>query len=215
MSPLEYDIKYVNPAIQKMAVTTRNPSPDPIDEDMIEYFTQLACQTPSKQSQCCFDLYVITDMDFIKNKIYPATAVPDPEPNVLHPQPYNPQVLAPLLLLYSRKIMPQKQRYMNNSSDYLQEFMRDGCVAMGISMGVVAYEASRIGFRTGYCACVDNDLLQACIQEKIGKEIEMNNLHILCISKDLGLDPREHAVHGKECYFNPQEKNFIEVTRIR
>lgn len=208
-------IEYVNPALQKMAVTNRNPSPDPIDPDMIDYFTKMICQTPSKQSQCHFDLYVITDFDLIKNKIYYSTETPDPEPDAKHPQPYNPQVLAPLLLLLSRKQNPQKQRYIdNNPTDIKAEFQRDGLVAMGIAMGTTAYEACRLGYTTGYCACINSQMLTDILEEKLNREVTMINPHILAISKDMGQDPRLHAIHGKECYFDSQDKNHIEVTRI-
>lgn len=153
-------MKYVNEWIEGMAVTWRNKDMSrPLSQEQVEYFSDLAVQTPTKQSNRYFDVYAITNQETIK-KIYLASDVPTSDADELNFQPRNPQVMSPLLLLwiqcdesFSRLA---EDRYLNNMNDGGgDDLFVDRHQAVGISAGVVAYEANRLGFQTGYCRCLD------------------------------------------------------------
>lgn len=184
-------MSYVNQAVEGMAVTWRNRDLEkPLDHEQVEYFSKLAVQTPTKQSNKYFDVVSITNPDLIE-KIYQHSAVPDPG---LDGQPYNPQVLAPLLLLWIKCDLETGELAKNYRYNAIHEGVDDETIdrhqAVGISSGVVGYEANRLGFQTGYCRCLDGT--------SICKELESFGLKIdepllsLSIGHGKHTNPRQH-----------------------
>lgn len=184
---------YVNQTIESMAVTWRNRNLDkPLTQQQVEYFSKLAVQTPSKQSNKYFDVYSITNLELIE-KIYLQSAVPDPG---YDGQPYNPQLLSPLLLLWMSCELETgelSKNYLNNAiNEDVDDETIDRHQAVGISAGVVCYEANRLGFQTGFCRCIDS--------EGVCKELQSYGISIsdqsLLLSLSIGygrdVNPRQH-----------------------
>lgn len=185
-------MSYVNKAVEGMSITWRNRDLDkPLSPDQVEYFSKLAVQTPTKQSNKYFDVVSISNPDLIE-KVYEHSAVPDPG---LDGQPYNPQVLAPLLLLWMESDLETGEHSKNYIHNAIQEGVDDETIdrhqAVGISSGVVAYEANRLGFQTGFCRCLDDTPICKELQSS-GLEIEQPVLLSLSIGHGRDSDPRQH-----------------------
>lgn len=186
-------MEYVNDAIKNMAVTWRNRDVSKkLSDKEVDYFSNLAIQTPSKQSNKYFNVFSITNQTLIE-KIYLHSAVPDPGP---YGQPYNPQVIAPLLLLWmscNLEVGELSKNYLVNSEiEDANDQIIDTHQAVGISAGVVAYEANRLGFKTGYCRCIDSNSI--CNElTNYGHDLSESNF-LLSLSIGYGFhdNPRQH-----------------------
>lgn len=151
-------MEYVNKYVKGMAVTWRNKDMTrPLTQEQVEYFSNLATQTPSKQSNKYFDIVAITNQKLIY-KIYKNSKVPDPD----RVQPYNPQVVSPLLLLWMSCDLETSKLADNRYIENMEQIQGDDVFvdthqSVGISAGVVSYEANRLGFQTGFCRCLETD----------------------------------------------------------
>lgn len=148
---------YVNQAVSGMAKTWRNRDiSKPLSQEQVEYFSNLAVQTPTKQSNRYFKIISITNIELIYELFHltkpPHVAEDD------HPLRNNSQVIAPLLICWMGHD-PVDYKYPGKIDkkyfDYAdrEEIESDIHQAIGISAGTVAYEANRLGFVTGFCKC--------------------------------------------------------------
>lgn len=188
---------YVNETIRSMAVTYRNKDLDqPLTTHEVEYFANLAAQTPTKQSNKYFNLFAITNQNLIK-KIFFNTKVPLPKTGNNIRQHANSQVIAPLLLVWvscNLEVGQMSQEYKDLMEG--KDLIVDTHQAVGISAGVVSYEANQKGFVTGYCRCLQNDKIKNDLHDE-GYEIGTDNeiLLLLGIGKQKFKDPRRHQFY--------------------
>ena len=185
---------YVNNIIKNMAVTYRNRDLDqPLTQDQVKYFANLAAQTPTKQSNRYFDVLAVTNIPLIKN-IFHHTKTPTVSKTKEKLQLCNSQVVAPLLLLYLKVDV----KCGDISKEYEQladwdEVKTDTDQAIGISAGVVSYEANRKGLVTGYCRCYDDGAIKAELSNYgLDSEEILKIGLLLSIGKPMFDDPRRH-----------------------
>jgi hypothetical protein len=185
---------YVNDTIKNMAVTWRNRDLSrPLSEEQVDYFSNLAVQTPTKQENKYYNVFSITNQELI-DKIYYHTAVPDPGP--AREQPYNPQVIAPLLLIWFSTQIELGIRSMNYLSNAEKEKTNDLIIdthqAVGISAGVVSYEANRLGLQTGFCRCIHDGEVRRELQRYGHDLTDASLLLTLSIGYGDSENPRQH-----------------------
>lgn len=204
-------MEYVNEIIASMAVTHRNRDLDKtLTQEQIEYFCNLAVQTPRKQSNKYFDVYGITNQQLIK-KIYEYSAVPDPEEGSEYPQPYNSQIFAPLLILWIQcdlEVGRLSERYLENMiKEQVDDVTVDTHQSVGISAGVVAYESNRLGFKTGFCRCIDELSVRKELSN-YGFDLLSGDNNKLLLSLSIGYpkftDPRQHQIFNMS--YQPHNK---------
>ena len=133
----------------------------PVTKEDIETLTKVATTMPTKQNIDYFELLVSTNAKF--NQMCYDIAVNPDDPffaegdNKLR----NAQVNAPLLMIwvpnYNNPLMDDRAVNTtdddgNLTGDY-EECNRD--IATGISSGSTALAAAQLGYKTGFCACMD------------------------------------------------------------
>jgi len=208
-------MEYVNKIIEGMSVTWRNKDmQQPLSQKDVDYFSNLAAQTPTKQSNKYFDLYAITNQTLIE-KIFNHTNVPEPSEGFDVPQPANSQVVSPLLLVWvscQLKVGNLSQRYSIYANE--TELLSDTHQAVGISAGVVAYEANVKEFVTGFCKCIDN---AGIINEinSFGFDIHPDEqiLLLLGIGKPKFQDPRQHQFY--DMTYEPHDRVNPDIYYIK
>jgi|TARA_B100000073_G_scaffold345291_1_gene353962 hypothetical protein len=143
----------------------------PVTKEDIETLTKVATTMPTKQNIDYFELLVSTNAKF--NQMCYDIAVNPDDPffaegdNKLR----NAQVNAPLLMIwvpnYNNPLMDDravntKDDDGNLTGDY-EECNRD--IATGISSGATALAAAQLGYKTGFCACMDWPKLKDLIKK--------------------------------------------------
>ena len=124
-----------------------------LQEDL-DLMIHAATQCPSKQNMDFYDLHVITNRRIIE-ELYDCTVV---ESQVRK----NPQVLANALFVFIKKtpetfIGARYRRIKSNTAsnaDY-RALDIDASMAIAISTGYVCITANMIGYKTGFCKCID------------------------------------------------------------
>tara|TARA_A100001011_G_C14107297_1_gene755367 strand:- start:94 stop:759 length:666 start_codon:yes stop_codon:yes gene_type:complete len=134
----------------------------PVKDQDIETLIQVAINMPTKQNVDYYELIVSTNKNFNKSCYDSAINPDDPyfesEPNKLR----NGQVNAPLLFIWQNSLNGTEtfdERCLvtrdidgNNTGDYLDHSVD---TAIGISSGATALAAAYLGYKTGFCACMD------------------------------------------------------------
>lgn len=127
----------------------------------LELLIKVATTMPTKQNQEYYELVVSTDIAFNK-EIYKIAYHTESEKPPSYKNHYNYQVAAHALFLWC----PYTD-FNNKFGDY----EITGRMSMGISAGAVALSANQLGYKTGFCACFDHDLLIEKINNKINSNI--------------------------------------------
>ena len=125
-----------------------------IPDEHIEHWIYLATHAPSKQDESFFDLYVLTDREKIdylyREHSWGFTMIPGVKDWVSR----NPQMGANVLFIYNRKMPTEDIR--NNEKDgsfkdaNAPSRWNNAYTAIGISSGIVAFSANKLGYTTGY-----------------------------------------------------------------
>ena len=201
---------YPDSPLSKMSVTCRNPSPQPLLAHTVKYLIDVACHTPSKNSQAYFEIIVSEDMAFHRHQLYEACRTQDPDPTGDYANIYNPQMLAPLLIIYN-ELPPSATHpeYVKNETD--MDWTQDARIAMGISMGVVAHSAARLGLNIGYCGCIDATEWRQAWSQRL-PDHEWRAPQIVCVSQDQHQPLRTHPLQPGRI-FESQPKQPISIHR--
>ena len=130
-----------------------------IPEQHIDHFIHIATNSPSKQYEAYFNLYVITNQDMIKDlleytwgfthNINAQTSTSEVPVSVR-----NPQVGASAYMLWTQKFPENTLRnfeYDGVNKDNQVFTRRDNAfTSIGISMALVSYSAASLGYETAY-----------------------------------------------------------------
>jgi nitroreductase len=128
-----------------------------IPEEHIEHWIYIAQNSPSKQDEAYYNLYVITSKEKIKfllDQTWGHTM--KIAPGNLTGVTRNTQMGANIYFLFTFKLPPTIREIYENGKPYDQEGkdyeerMRNGYTAIGISMGLIAQSAARLGYKTGF-----------------------------------------------------------------
>jgi hypothetical protein len=128
-----------------------------IPKEHIDHWIYIAQNSPSKQDESYYNLYVITNKEkiqFLLDHTWGHTMM-------IAPGNYtgvtrNTQMGANAYFLYTFKFPPTIREVYENGKPYDQkgkdfnERMRNGYAAIGISMGLIAQSAARLGYKTGF-----------------------------------------------------------------
>lgn len=203
---------YPNTVLQQLAVTCRNHSDKPIAPADLNYLQEVALHTPSKQSQAYFEVIFSNDLLWNRTHLYPCTEVPEVNEgdnakdlrssDLVDPYHYgmNSQVIAPLVMIFNpiAQHTQNKDYTVYNSED---EWRHDGLVAMGIAMGVTAYQANVLGYLTGFCSCIRPDRLKQAIEQRLQREFTPGaNCTVLSVGHNDLQAVRKHPLRDDVTY---------------
>ncbi len=149
-----------------------------------------ACTTmPSKQNIAYYELIVSTDLAF--NRACYNVAI-EPTDDTFQggraTSHQNGQVIAPLLLIYLRRPIdvmietyiktnnvqiddPHNDRY-KSTEDLILEVKCQFPMSVGISSGTASFSAAMLGYKTGFCGCVDSPALISLLATKMQLPID-------------------------------------------
>ena len=136
-----------------------------IEHNTIKKLIDIAYATPSKQSLQNFTLVAITDRNIIEH-LENASVSDEDWPDAIKQrfeqgQKQNPQVNANVLFVYLYKHEDEDlklERQFNNNNDKTTVD-----IEIGISSGALGLAANQIGLRTGFCRCIDTDMIDSDI----------------------------------------------------
>lgn len=168
-------------AVARSKICARNYLDKEVPNDVIEHLLKVATGGPYKQGRRWLDVYAITDQEMI-SKLYLETARPDEE-NALAAMPKvnkntgepmtfigNAQVLAPVLFALVRPNAPTPEYPDEDFWDPTDEEKREEegmnvLFAVGSTMGLLVYEANRLGLHAGNCVCFDQGNVSNIIKQ--------------------------------------------------
>lgn len=119
---------------------------NPPTEEHINTIIEAARNMPTKQNNPYYRIIASTDYDFNK-QVYDVAIDPNNK-DFNRPVHRNTQVLAPLLLLFVPSAKNIPNRFFDDESINFH-------TAIGIASGVAAHTAASLGYKTGFCCCLD------------------------------------------------------------
>lgn len=188
-----------------------------IPDEHIEVLKIAGTQCPSKQNVAHYKLHFITDRDII-SKVH--TFTPTEKVHDLTIKTTNSQVDANLLIVFEnyRNMSDTADQTSNADSamlyyrgieDATAILQRDATVALGIAAGYLNLTASLLGYRTGFCHCMEPQE----IKDLLGLEFKP----ILLLGVGFNNESTDRRLHSLDhSYFFPaREKQEIPVTHIK
>jgi nitroreductase len=125
-----------------------------IPQEHLDHLIYVATHCPSKQDEAYYNLHVITNKELIQELLNHTFAFSVPiVPNQFSINLRNTQMGANAYLLWTRKDPPTQREMLFNGVLYSTDDRRrkENAYAMiGISMGLVAYAAGSLGYKTGF-----------------------------------------------------------------
>lgn len=125
---------------------------NPVTQEDIKKIVDVATNMPTKNNRPYYELIVSTNLDF--NKMCYTHSIDKDNPHFIENKIHrNTQVYAPLLLVY---------RSANESGiidPFNDDFKTNYLVSVGISSGAAVLTANSLGYRTGYCQCLEQQEL--------------------------------------------------------
>jgi nitroreductase len=141
--------------ILKNRFTARSFADAPVDPGHVAQVVDLLKIVPSKQNVYPYSVNIFGYEYFsVKEDLFKLTSCGEPMPNA-----YNPQVLAPLLFVWS-------YRSNNNASSDLNQFghghnhvaqLHNSMLEVGISAMAVMTKFHELGYVSGFCKCFDSN----------------------------------------------------------
>jgi nitroreductase len=135
-----------------------------IPEEHLETMIHAVTQCPSKQNEAYYTVDVITNPDVI-DKIFDCTSRSKVKPD----EKKNAQVLANAVFAFSW-IKPNELLSHNNETDilnilssyekYQHTYHKHTYMSMGIAISYLNLTAHMLGYKTGFCACIEEDRLK-------------------------------------------------------
>lgn len=133
-----------------------------LPKEDLDLLINVAKTMPTKQNQEYYQLIVSTDIDFNK-EIYKISYYTESERAPSYKNHYNYQVAAHALFLWCP---------FTNFNNKFGDYENTGRLSIGISSGAVSLLANQLGYRTGFCACFNLDLLIKKLNDKLNLDID-------------------------------------------
>jgi hypothetical protein len=165
----------------------------PIPQEHIDMIIGAATTMPTKQNRKYYRLIVSTDINFNKELYKVSIDLTNPHfNNSIH---RNTQVLAPLVLAF---VSPGE----DTDNPFNDCNARNFFTSIGIASGVAAHTAASLGYRTGYCACIEEVSYKNLLEEKLNINfVEFDTGLILGIGKpNLNYDRQDIVVDNIHHY---------------
>lgn len=135
-------------------------------QDIDDMLAELHRRVPSKQNRVTYKLSVIDYSDPEFRDSYYQFCVDNDNPNWC----YNPQVLAPYLLVFSFR-SPADFPYDFSDSGYDDNAKQLSCIEVGLASDFIVHAAAARGMNAGFCRCYDTAHEKVhSISEKLGLE---------------------------------------------
>jgi len=157
-------------AVERSKICARNYADKEVPEEVIEHLLKVATGGPYKQGRRWLDVSAITSKEKCL-QLWKLTARPDEEILLVNssrenrdgtPATFigNAQVIAPVLFVFTvpknpTPDYPVDDWYEPSEEQKRAEEIRNQNLAIGSSMGMLVFEANRLGLQTGNCVCYD------------------------------------------------------------
>ena len=159
----------------------------PVPNKSVKYILNVATSMPTKQQQEFYNITVIEE-ERLAREFYTTCTIPD-ECYYEGDEWRNSQTYAPLVLLYATS--DKYERYEPKNDIYM---------SMGISASAASLAAVNLGYKTGFCKCIDSELAEQFVQKHFYKRVNNPTL-ALGIGLPLeGYDRSDGVVDGKVVY---------------
>lgn len=164
-----------------------------IPQEDVDTIVYTATNMPTKQNQEFYSLVASTDQEF-NHSFYLKTFTDD---KGLYNEGRNSQTDAPLLLIWIRN---KKFKKKENTYEVA------GPVSIGVSAGATALVANMLGYKTGFCACIN--------KKKSIPMLAQKNIFTTDIELALGIGMPDADMPGRNFVKFPHEiKEFQKRTK--
>lgn len=134
---------------------------NPVSPIDIQKIVEVATTMPTKQNRKFYELIVSSNPEF--NKICYTHAIDPNNPHFTNRKIHrNTQANAPLIMMW-RTV---DQTKVEASDPFKDEYTKNYFTSVGISSGAAVLTANALGYRTGYCNCLDYDNLMNELEQK-------------------------------------------------
>ena len=187
---------------------------NPVSSTDIQKIVEVAITMPTKQNRKFYELIVSSNSEF--NKICYTHAIDPNNPHFTDREIHrNTQANAPLIMMWRTT----DQTQVEASDPFKDEYTKNYFTSVGISSGAAVLTANALGYRTGYCNCLDYDNLMADLEKKFN--VPANNGAPILDSMIVGIGMPdsnfsrvECVVDGKLGYTAETINKTIDVTYI-
>ena len=188
----------------------RNWSDVAVESEDLDYIIRVCTTMPTKQNVPNYRLIVSTDLN-LNHRIVETAAYQPIDVKQFSEGIQNHQLLAPTVLLwYGDAVYAAKY----NEPDHV--FKEDLYNSVGISSGAAALAAASLGYRTGFCKCMEQDPLDALLTEAgVAISAHQGFVCALGIGHALeGYDHTEGVYRGRVTHRHRSIDKTIDVTLI-
>jgi nitroreductase len=168
-----------------------------IPEEDIATLMQAVDLAPCKNNIVYYDAFFITDKDIIK-KIFNHSWTNSKKTESKRRR--NSQIMSNLLVAFIPYLRDSVKHY---TSDVEESFGDYHQMMMGIAMTTMGLQANLLGYRTGFCGCVDNAVLADVLTRETGRNFSVLKRCILMgvgkpfLNKPHNWDPYDDVLVGK------------------
>lgn len=143
----------------------RNWLDTPVPESAIDSIVKACTAMPTKQNELHYELVVVTD-PWLRSKVAKYAVETINSKGHTYPKHGNPQMLAPLQLLWF-------------STQHSLQGRKDASNSIGISSAAASLCAQELGLRTGFCACARGDIILDLFAECFDKPKKQFRLELM------------------------------------
>ena len=137
----------------------------PVSKDDVDTLVQVATNMPTKQNIGYYSLLVSTNQK-LNDVVHDSAIFEEDEANNKW---RNAQVSAPLLFLYYHK-WSRNDADAINPDDCEEDYYVNTNLGIGISSGATALAASYLGYKTGFCSCISQTILEENVHKAFTDE---------------------------------------------
>lgn len=159
-----------------------------LPKEHVDYITSVCTTMPSKNNKNLYRLLAIQNTNISRNIYVKGAWTPgDPRLKEVSNQYRNGQVYAPLLLIWDRSICPHDK-----------DTIEDHYMSVGISSGAAALAAAELGYKTGFCRCLQDKKVEGVLNKHTGQTLNLK------ITLMLGIGLPDERFDRKECVLDDE-----------
>ena len=182
----------------------------PIPEEDIKKIVDVATTMPTKNNREYYELIVSTNPDF--NRLcYEYSIDPRNEHFKDRKIHRNTQVNAPLVIIWKPASLEDLDNPFNDN------FLKDYHISIGISSGASVLTANQMGYKTGYCGCIEENELFDTIEKNynISTKNRFNALIVGFGYPDENFDRKDCVLDGERGWIAKSYDKNIDVKYIK
>lgn len=173
----------------------------PVIEEDVKKIVDVATTMPTKQNREYYELMVSTNPNFNRT-CYKHAIDPQSEHFKDRKIHRNTQVTAPLVMIW--KPTSPDDLFITDSDEFTQNYL----ISIGISSGAAVLTANQLGYKTGFCSCIEDETLFEDV-EKIYNISVTNRFRTLIVGfgyPDENFDRQDCVIDG-ECGWIAESRN--------